>query len=885
MSILALELIAENKKTKNPFLDLGNCGLVNYLPDELFDCVWLQRLNLGVYYRDEIKKHLIETTNKESSNIFTGKELAILEKLTDLQSLDLSSNQISNIRFLEKLTGLQSLSLRFNQISDYSFIEKLTGLQSLDLSYNQISDIRFLEKLTGLQSLDLSYNQISDIRFLEKLTGLQLLALSYNQISDIRFLKNLMGLQSLDLRKNQILDTRFLENLMGLQSLDLSSNSISDISFIEKLTGLQSLYLSYNQISDISFIEKLTGLQSLYLHSNQISDIKPLLLLLDNGLEISLEEYDFRSNINIYNNPITNPPLKIVKQGREAVIRYFESIEEIQKKGLEAIEIRELKVIFVGEGDAGKTTLMKRLIGEEVIAGEKQTQGIKQVTWLINSSEGDIKANLWDFGGQEIQHTTHQFFLTEDCIYVLVLDNRRDEQPEYWLQHILSLGKDSPILVVSNKVDKPEHATDRFNQDFLKDKYNIIGFHKVSALNGTNTDYLRDCLIDLIKGYKFPKFSPDWVDVKDYIEQEIELGKNYITKSKLHKYCQNLIEDADERIILNYMKTMGRISFYQKNLLTRNFYILNPEWLIYALYKIILSEKSITQNGEIHIDDFDEILKQQNDEPTFNLQKKYDYEREHHGYLLEMMKEYGLCYTADNQKVIIPSAFKESFTNTFQKSENDLSFYFQYLDFLPPSIISQFIVKMFPSRKDKNYWRSGMELYDNETRTNVLIQVDKEQKRIYINAQGEQKRRFFDVIRREFKEINSKFSEMRLSERIPLKSKLEDQSVDYDDLINHELDLKAIYYHGKTRENYQVSELLSSIELRNITEEEINKKRQQNNMENDRINIKIENNPHFEQKNGNKNIVNLKIDVSIIKEFDEIKELLLDLEEYILYVG
>jgi hypothetical protein len=120
------------------------------------------------------------------------------------------------------------------------------------------------------------------------------------------------------------------------------------------------------------------------------------------------------------------------------------------------------------------------------------------------------------------------------------------------------------------------------------------------------------------------------------------------------------------------------------------------------------------------------------------------------------MKEYGLCYTADDQKIIIPSAFQESHKVAFQKNEQSLTFYFHYLDFLPPSIISQFIAKMFPFRKGKSYWRSGIELYDKETKTDLFIQVDKDQKRINIAANGEQKRQFFDAVRREFKEINKR---------------------------------------------------------------------------------------------------------------------------------
>jgi hypothetical protein len=52
MSELALQLIAENKRTKNTFLDLGNCGLTQ-LPQELFDCVWLEELILDVNWSSD----------------------------------------------------------------------------------------------------------------------------------------------------------------------------------------------------------------------------------------------------------------------------------------------------------------------------------------------------------------------------------------------------------------------------------------------------------------------------------------------------------------------------------------------------------------------------------------------------------------------------------------------------------------------------------------------------------------------------------------------------------------------------------------------------------------------------------------------------------------
>ena len=46
MSELALKLIAENKKTRSPFLDLGNCGLTE-VPEEIGELVWLEELSFA----------------------------------------------------------------------------------------------------------------------------------------------------------------------------------------------------------------------------------------------------------------------------------------------------------------------------------------------------------------------------------------------------------------------------------------------------------------------------------------------------------------------------------------------------------------------------------------------------------------------------------------------------------------------------------------------------------------------------------------------------------------------------------------------------------------------------------------------------------------------
>jgi uncharacterized repeat protein (TIGR02543 family) len=212
----------------------------------------------------------------DSSTDFGITNLQGIENLTNLTSLDLSHNQISDVSPLAKLTKLTDLDLSWNQISDVSPLSRLTKLTELILGDNQISDVSPLANLTNLTELDLSHNQISDVSPLAKLTNLTELELWDNQISDVSPLAKLTKLTTLYLEGNQISDVGPLAKLTNLTDLDLDTNQISDASPLAKLTNLTELELWNNQISDASPLAKLTKLTTLILSGNRISDAGPL---------------------------------------------------------------------------------------------------------------------------------------------------------------------------------------------------------------------------------------------------------------------------------------------------------------------------------------------------------------------------------------------------------------------------------------------------------------------------------------------------------------------------------------------------------------------------------------------------------------------------------
>ncbi|MCP5102613.1 MAG: hypothetical protein GY950_04500, partial [bacterium] len=90
-------------------------------------------------------------------------DISVLQGLSNLATLDLSSNQLTDISVLHGLSNLTTLKLYNNKLTDISVLHGLSNLKELDLSDNQLSDISVLHGLTNLTLLDLRYNKINKL--------------------------------------------------------------------------------------------------------------------------------------------------------------------------------------------------------------------------------------------------------------------------------------------------------------------------------------------------------------------------------------------------------------------------------------------------------------------------------------------------------------------------------------------------------------------------------------------------------------------------------------------------------------------------------------------------------------------------------------------------
>jgi len=102
------------------------------------------------------------------------------------------------------------------------------------------------------------------------------------------------------------------------------------------------------------------------------------------------------------------------------------------------------RLLCVGSGylwkeGVGKTHLRKKLKGESYDLN-LSTDGVQVESLSLSSNKvGKVRLCLFDFGGQEVFYPTHQFFLTDQTVYLLVFnctEELSNTRLEYWYLHL-----------------------------------------------------------------------------------------------------------------------------------------------------------------------------------------------------------------------------------------------------------------------------------------------------------------------------------------------------------------------------------------------------------------------------------------------------------------
>ena len=419
---------------------------------------------------------------------------------------------------------------------------------------------------------------------------------------------------------------------------------------------------------------------------------------------------------------------------------------------------------------------------------------------------------LWDFGGQEIMHATHQFFLSRRSIYIILLNAREEPNPEYWLNHIKSFGGNSPVIVVINKID--ENPSYQVNEHFLKEKYpNILSFLKISCYTNKGIDNVKSSLKQAVIeiGNLNVKWAVSWLNVKTKLEN---MTTSFINYDQFSELCNSygIYDESSQNTLVEYLNDLGIILHF-KDFSLHDTHVLDPEWVTHAVYKIINSKKLAFNHGILKLTQIKSILKPSEENNRFK------YPSSQLNYIIELMIKFELCFKLSENEILIPDLLDVQEPNFSFETNETLNIIISY-SFLPKSIMPRLIVNLHNDIIDKLRWRTGLVIYDNSLKTTAKIKADYEQKEINISVSGDKRRDYLSVILFIIRKINKSFKGLNSKVNIPIHGD-KDIMVSYEHLIV--LESKGIKKYIPEGLDYEidVQEVLGTIKSSRNVEEEI----------------------------------------------------------------
>ena len=490
--------------------------------------------------------------------------------------------------------------------------------------------------------------------------------------------------------------------------LNLAGKGITSLpAELGKLTNLTRLYLSNNQLTSIpDELGKLTNLTELYLNDNKLTGLPAELGNLTNLEMLGLDG----------NKALTSPPPEVVKQGTKAILSY---LRELAKGGKERYEA---KLLILGDGGEGKTCVSRALRNLK-FKKQIRTEGVEVESWTFSNpkvpddEQKDITLNIWDFEGQEINHQSHQFFLTSGALCLLVINGRRQfkiERAEYWLDTIRSRAPGNRVILVASEC---ENTTPSWPLDKLKANYgDLLRGEKWYFTVGCESEKGIEDLASEIQtaAADMDVMGTDWPVNYEKAEDEIRSRAKtaaQMARNDIYAIFEKVgIDKENFENLAEQMAALGTITHFKDSAELGDFVVLNPQWLTKAISLVMEDEQLDDDKGEITHERMRSIwdMEYPGLYPTFH----------------NCMKEFELCYDMEDASgCLVPLRFGDArpeipWSNIQGAKERRIEYRMSARP--PKGIMSRFIVKTHYMIAKTNlmpkgvYWQNGVFLRTGE---------------------------------------------------------------------------------------------------------------------------------------------------------------------------
>ncbi|GFN74887.1 leucine-rich repeat serine/threonine-protein kinase 1, partial [Plakobranchus ocellatus] len=721
-------------------LDLGNNPLTS-LPEDFFvhftslTQMVLDGCNIAELpsFKDNACLEVLKMKNNKLTSLPED-----MKQLSSLKILNISNNPLDVLpSVISKLTALTELYIDNVGTVDLDPLCSLTSLTKLSASRNLIPAIPAKLNNLPLTLLDISslpkmpcgtsFSMQSAKTFCDKYTV-------YRRIADkelqkmVEVVENL-GEQTSNSAKLGAFNAALFDKYPRIGKMDTENAP----AVIFQLTKLQRLDLSSHAFKALpDDVKALTELEYLNLSNNPILEsVSPELANLPH-----LRELNLRDCTNL-----KTPPKEVVRRGYLAVFGYLKRLLQ------GSVSCKRTKLMMVGLGGAGKTSLVRALTNREMNFyhdyEEKITDGIDITEWKLTTSDlsrmgiqvkdkddsQPLHFSVWDFAGQTVYYNTHQFFLSNRAVYLLLWNIRLGFEHaglDFWLSSVACHAPKAPILVVGTHCDKVEKG--KLPMEELKRRFpQIVGFHFVSSYSGEGIPQLTVQLVEsaLSQKYMGEKIPEAWLSLEKHLDS-MRRQEALLPYSKIEDEAGSAgIFDSTELVqAVQFLHDLGSLQFFNTTFL-RSHVVIVPQWIVDVMACIVTVHEGPIKDGKLLYSEMKKVWS--------------DYPEDLHPWLLRLTEEFDLTFPLLSEDAnIVPCLLpttepKYDFAPVnVEKDERESKMIYRF-EYLPAGLFNRAQVRLHQFSDSSVMWKKGFMLKKNNHRA-LLLQVGNTE--VMVTARG-----------------------------------------------------------------------------------------------------------------------------------------------------
>ena len=477
--------------------------------------------------------------------------------------------------------------------------------------------------------------------------------------------------------------------LPNLTDLNISHNRLTTIPRLDRWSSsLACLDISHNKITTVQGEPSAPAICTLNLSNNNLTVIPQCICNF-----VTLQSLDVSNNVGICILPVWMHKLEelkqlnlkglnnlptCIKQHPQKIIKYFK-LRSLSTKGY-----YRMKLMLVGKANRGKTTLVARMQGKS--CGNKSTIGVDVSEWKYRPSRGKkpFHFSVWDFGGQEEYYATHQCFLSERAIYLVLFNLKQGDDSALelvpWLNNIAMRAPKSRVLIVGTHLDeiplkerkekadqvlqKAADIASRFGSKLQIEHVLAVGLN--DPLEGVSElqDTIYHCAAEyklnngeFVMGQKIPVsyYKLDkhilWIQkqVRGLNHDPVMHHEEY--KTLVHELHLCDISDDDElKMATSFLTDIGTLLHYSDyGHQLDELYFVDPKWLCDMMAKVVTIKEinPFVQDGVLHTKDI----------PLLYRDEKFpwQYIRQY----LTLLDRFEIALALDTHRILIPSLLPE----------------------------------------------------------------------------------------------------------------------------------------------------------------------------------------------------------------------------------